>query len=154
MSLATYHPCRCATFDKVNPMLDRFNASIFVGLGRCLQELADRAPTSSRIDLLESIVGTQVYLDLFYTTKYIAHPPIPLKTSKNAGQSLHSVLEKMHEKLAGDASSPLGLEDTEALKEAMDRFETVLNADLARAFTYAVSQVGILVACTPSSHHS
>jgi hypothetical protein len=131
----------------MNPMLDRFNVSLFVGLGKYLQELADRAPIDSRITLLEPIIGLQVYLDLFYSNKYISRSPLPLKTSKSAGMSLHSTLGKVRQKISDngeDANNPLEADDITAVKEAMDRFETVLTADLARAFTYVVSQVGIL----------
>lgn len=109
-------------------MLDRFNASLFLGLGKFLHELADRALTGPRIDLIESILGVQVYLDFFYTTKYLTRPPLPLKTSKVAGMSLHSTLEKVRLKIRDnveDANSPLESDDTTSLKESMDRFETV-----------------------------
>jgi hypothetical protein len=126
-------------------MLERFSANFFLRLGRYLQELTDRAPTGPRIDLIEPIIGVQIYLDVLYTDS--DRPVLSLKTSAASGKALHDKLEELQKTIRdkpNDASESLGATDIESIKEAIRRFENILGADLARAFTYAVSQVGIL----------
>jgi hypothetical protein len=135
-------------WQRIDDMLDRLPITFFVTIGQSLQEVLDKVPKEPAIDLITSIVKLEVILGFLYTSEYGDPLPPKLSTSAAAGLSLRDALAELHKSIKSNAAEqvaePLKAGEVKSITENINRFETVLRAELNLAFTYSVSQVGIL----------
>lgn len=121
--------------------MKRINNDNFLKFGKALAPLSSIEAGKKLGDVLFIVYDASSWLDWFLADKVV-----PLNVCKGAGWELSASLREITNLLNQenqDFSKPLEAAQVYTIKNNLNRFETVLTAELQTADTYFISQTGI-----------
>jgi hypothetical protein len=116
----------------------RMNPYYFYYIGMVLHPLAGLQIKDKSTTVLATLYSTESALD-----QLLSSTIIPLRTCKNAGSELRTAISSTIAKLTSQPDQEVTLFEIVNIRRALERFETVLAAELQTLNTYFVSQKGL-----------